>query len=599
MKKNNGFTLIELLAVIVILAIIALIATPTILGIIEKAKVGSYESSAYNYVDAVEKQMAINEINSNSISDGTYDKDELTLSYKGKSPDEASVTISNSQVEKAFFKYDDYYFCYYNGSVTSSTTEQDLTDCVYTNGTIIYFNPETNSVCSKSEAVSKNNVKTGCMKWYIYNDSGSSSTVTMILDHNTTAYAYINKSQDLMTQLTTALESDTSTWDSRLIPRLITADEIAKITGNTSFDSSTATWKEKFYLETNTSTEPDPYSGKYYWLYDYTYKCSSYGCKKEDNTSYKVTFTNGSSYSYVYGYWTSTLLAGETSKAWYVHMGGDLNYTSSPAGIRPVITVSKALLNGDEDKRLKVGDYVEMTPTVSSYQTDTTMTNYKESVTINPQELNRWVVIRNNSDGTVDMVSEYLSSTIVRVGESLKTYQNIVGYLNVLASQYENKKYTIASRMFGYDSQTEYITDVSKLDMTSSTPPWEESTSELTTKEDEALGAGDMGYLTDTALVEANSSLGNSLKAYTVGTTNYGNYWLASRRYISNSVGWGVSVRLVSYNGTISSWSMAFHCYDACGGSDWGLSLRPIVTVKANVIASSGSGTSSDPYILD
>ncbi|MBR6689974.1 MAG: prepilin-type N-terminal cleavage/methylation domain-containing protein [Bacilli bacterium] len=36
--KNKGFTLIELLAVIVILAIIALIATPIILGIIDDAR---------------------------------------------------------------------------------------------------------------------------------------------------------------------------------------------------------------------------------------------------------------------------------------------------------------------------------------------------------------------------------------------------------------------------------------------------------------------------------------------------------------------------------------------------------------------------------
>ena len=35
--NRKGFTLVELLAVIVILAIIALIATPTILGVIEKA----------------------------------------------------------------------------------------------------------------------------------------------------------------------------------------------------------------------------------------------------------------------------------------------------------------------------------------------------------------------------------------------------------------------------------------------------------------------------------------------------------------------------------------------------------------------------------
>ena len=36
-----GFTLIELLAVIVILSIIALIATPMILGVIETAKKGA------------------------------------------------------------------------------------------------------------------------------------------------------------------------------------------------------------------------------------------------------------------------------------------------------------------------------------------------------------------------------------------------------------------------------------------------------------------------------------------------------------------------------------------------------------------------------
>ena len=38
MKRKNGFTLIELLAVIVILAIIALIATPIILGIVDNAR---------------------------------------------------------------------------------------------------------------------------------------------------------------------------------------------------------------------------------------------------------------------------------------------------------------------------------------------------------------------------------------------------------------------------------------------------------------------------------------------------------------------------------------------------------------------------------
>lgn len=44
--KNKGFTLIELLAVIVILAIIALIATPIILGIINDARESARERSA-------------------------------------------------------------------------------------------------------------------------------------------------------------------------------------------------------------------------------------------------------------------------------------------------------------------------------------------------------------------------------------------------------------------------------------------------------------------------------------------------------------------------------------------------------------------------
>ena len=56
--KNKGFTLIELLAVIVILAIIALIATPVILNIIEDARVGAYENSAKLVVSTIEKSYA-------------------------------------------------------------------------------------------------------------------------------------------------------------------------------------------------------------------------------------------------------------------------------------------------------------------------------------------------------------------------------------------------------------------------------------------------------------------------------------------------------------------------------------------------------------
>ena len=50
--KRKGFTLIELLGVIVVLAVIAIITTPVILGVIEKSKKGALQSSGYGLVEA-------------------------------------------------------------------------------------------------------------------------------------------------------------------------------------------------------------------------------------------------------------------------------------------------------------------------------------------------------------------------------------------------------------------------------------------------------------------------------------------------------------------------------------------------------------------
>ena len=60
--KNKGFTLIELLAVIVILAVIALITPPMILGVIDTAKRGSAELAAFGYVEAVEKSIMTKQV---------------------------------------------------------------------------------------------------------------------------------------------------------------------------------------------------------------------------------------------------------------------------------------------------------------------------------------------------------------------------------------------------------------------------------------------------------------------------------------------------------------------------------------------------------
>ena len=188
--KKTGFTLIELLAVIVILAIIALIATPTILGVIEKARKGAAEQSALGYIDAVEKQVAINQVkNENLINDGTYNVPMTGITVKGEAPTKGWLKIEKGMVTNYSFVIGKYVIT--KGSKTvkgdepaKSDEEVTKTYSVYSNGTAIYYNPETNTKCNEIDAVSTTGTKTGCMKWYTFNDEGeNSSTVNMILDH--------------------------------------------------------------------------------------------------------------------------------------------------------------------------------------------------------------------------------------------------------------------------------------------------------------------------------------------------------------------------------------------------------------------------------
>ena len=92
-NKKIGFTLIELLAVIIVLAIIALIATPIIFNVIENAKIKSLENSCYGVIDAVRTKYAEELLNLNKITNGNVN--ELTVS--GEKPIDGTWTIDNSK----------------------------------------------------------------------------------------------------------------------------------------------------------------------------------------------------------------------------------------------------------------------------------------------------------------------------------------------------------------------------------------------------------------------------------------------------------------------------------------------------------------------
>ena len=343
--KKKGFTLIELLAVIVVLAVIALIATPIVLNLIKTAKIGSAEQSVTGYVKAVENTIIKDMLDDKNISDGIYKYDSLEVDVSGKRPTSGKYTVKNGKVESGNFCVDGYYIEYKNstskynkdkecGDVGPTKVDSTGTD---THKGIVYLDPTgLSKKCNESNSKSETGKKTGCMKWYIYAEDNNS--YTMILDHNTTAKVAYNStdSNTEMKEVKTALESNTSTWDKSLNARLITANEIAKITGNTSFDEKTSTKSSWFYLDSNNQTlvANSKNKSKYAWLYDYTNNCKEYGCNIEDSSNY--------------GYWTSTPIVGETTRVWSVFSYGYLNnFTTSYTnyGIRPVIAVPKSIID--------------------------------------------------------------------------------------------------------------------------------------------------------------------------------------------------------------------------------------------------------------
>ena len=139
MKNKKGFTLIELLAVIVVLAIIALIATPIVMNTIKNAKKGAAERTADNYIKQVETAVAEAKLEKNSIPNGTYDIDKdgnltgeglpdgkLEIDMSGNKPTSGTVKILNGGVSQdgTTMTVGDYTVSYNSTKKTYEATEK-------------------------------------------------------------------------------------------------------------------------------------------------------------------------------------------------------------------------------------------------------------------------------------------------------------------------------------------------------------------------------------------------------------------------------------------------------------------------------------------
>ena len=101
--NNKGFTLIELLAVIVILAIIALVATPMILGVVQDSKGKALETNMKNYARALDEAVIIGQMGisqtTTEITSKVYSYNEIDningVTFTGEAPSEGWVAFDS------------------------------------------------------------------------------------------------------------------------------------------------------------------------------------------------------------------------------------------------------------------------------------------------------------------------------------------------------------------------------------------------------------------------------------------------------------------------------------------------------------------------
>ena len=221
---------------------------------------------------------------------------------------------------------------------------------------VAFFDPtDLTKDCYESNSTSTSGTKSGCMKWYIYNED--ENNYTMILDHNTTAetiwctkedfieaggieseWKYGNPSKGPVTA-NKQLIADTTDWN--VSSRMITVDELVVLSNYSTWDHIHWFYFDGYGNYHQYSDSHTVGASSYAWLFDYTYDvygsygntCINSGCNYNDPS--------------VPGYWTASPSGEYFNCAYSVALNGIdsrlLNGGWEKFGIRPVVTVPKSI----------------------------------------------------------------------------------------------------------------------------------------------------------------------------------------------------------------------------------------------------------------
>ena len=283
---------------------------------------------------------------------------------------------------------------------------------------------------------------------------------------------------------------------------------------------------------------------------------------------------------------------------------GTQYYDNSVQAARTFDKSGNTTLYAGWNNNLELGDYFTLAPDEAT--ATTTIEGFSGSTPTTDQTL--WRVIDVHQDGTIDAVSEYVSTNTITISGT-NGYKNYIAGLQDIASKYAKTGYTTATRMMGYDGQTLTISDTSSFDGTLNptdnpdvSPPSTQSTPTTGTGQEYSGGVlGDTLYLKDYQLV------GNVYKTDTAtyGTTGLmaynkaGNaraYWLASRYYIyTNATRFYFYGRDMSSSGNSSNYNFRYYNSGWYDG-EYGYSVRPIITIRSGLIPTAGSGSKDNPF---
>ena len=352
--NKNGFTLIELLAVIIILAIVALIATPIILDVIEDARKSAGLSESNMILSGINNYCATEDVKYQL--DNKYTR--ICISGMDKDDVPTMVNLGNAEIlEIEYSNKLTWLKVKSNGHIYSlqdnAMVEGDLNkpEAKYAVGDLLKVqvsDSETQNIYvlevngNEIVGILDRNLPGGTVAWISeedYNSSGGnwSSDDATTLNENLYTYGPVTANR--------ALNERTSSWNKvtkKYLPEATNLLKLTKFYQNLS-ESDKQNWESKYYERLEASWNIDCNSGE---------ECreklteAGYGDILLPEWATINLETTGDS-SAGYGYWTSTPMdysvVSDPDFAWFVVGIGGLNFVdvdySGDFGGRPVIHI--------------------------------------------------------------------------------------------------------------------------------------------------------------------------------------------------------------------------------------------------------------------